>query len=135
MHWKSYIGSSAVSIGALDATRDARKGAPVSLNLAVSGPRLWNHAAMVLDEARVVQAFCTWLEEHSWHTRVEVEHVDVVAVRRNQRVYAEARGRTAAMGLDVDTLYGQLLRRMPADQVGTAVFAVVVPYSAVEAAE
>ena len=45
------------------------------------------------------------------------------------------RGRTAALGLDVDTLYGQLLPRMPTDQVGTAVFAVVVPDSAVKAAE
>jgi hypothetical protein len=32
-------------------------------------------------------------------------------------LYAEAKGRTAAIGLDVDTLYGQLLRRMPADQL------------------
>ena len=89
---------------------------------------------MVGDEARVVQAFCTWLEERGWHTRLEVEHVDVVADRGNQCPYAEAKGRTAAMGLDVDTLYGQLLRRMPADLVGTAVFAVVVPDSAVKTA-
>jgi hypothetical protein len=66
---------------------------------------------------------------------LEVEHVDVVADRGNQRLYAEAKGRTAPMGLDVDTLYGQLLRRMPADQVGTAVFAVVVPDSAVKTPE
>ena len=95
----------------------------------------WNDSVMVGDEARVVQAFCVWLAEHGWHTRLEVEHVDVVADRGNQRLYAEAKGRTAALGLDVDTLYGQLLPRMPTDQVGTAVFAVVVPDSAVKAAE
>ena len=38
------------------------------------------------------------------------------------------------MGLDVDTTYGQLLRRMPASQVGVAEFAVVVPTSALSAA-
>jgi hypothetical protein len=95
----------------------------------------WNDSAMVGDEARVVQAFCVWLAEHGWHTQLEVEHIDVVADRGNQRLYAEAKGRTAALGLDVDTLYGQLLRRMPTDQVGTAVFAVVVPHSAVKTAE
>jgi hypothetical protein len=89
-----------------------------SLVLAVCWDRdSWNDSAMVGDEARVVQAFCVWLAEHGWHTQLEV-HVDVVADRGNQRLYAEAKGRTAALGLDVDTLYGQLLRRMPTDQVG-----------------
>jgi hypothetical protein len=107
-----------------------------SLVLAVCWDRdSWNDSAMVGDEARVVQAFCVWLAEHGWHTQLEVEHVDVVADRGNQRLYAEAKGRTAALGLDVDTLYGQLLRRMPTDQVGRAVFAVFVPDSAVKTAE
>jgi hypothetical protein len=84
---------------------------------------------------RRLARFCVWLAEHGWHTRLEVEHVDIVADRGNQRLYAEAKGRTAAMGLDVDALYGQLLRRMPAELLGTAVFAVVVPESAVKTAE
>jgi len=42
----------------------------------------------------------------------EVEFADVYAERGVERLYAEAKGRTAAIGLDVDTLYGQLLRRM-----------------------
>ena len=87
------------------------------------------------DEARVVQAFCGWLEDRGWTTRLAVEQTDVVADRGQQRLFGEAKGRTASVGLDVDTLYGQLLRRMPADQVGNAVFAVVVPDSAVKAAE
>lgn len=90
---------------------------------------------MIGDEARVVEAFCAWLTDRGWHTQVEVEFVDVIADRAGDRVYAEAKGRTAAMGVDVDTLFGQLLRRMPADQVGEAVFAVVVPESAVKMAE
>jgi hypothetical protein len=59
------------------------------------GRGLWNHSAMVGDEARVVQAFCVWLAQHGWHTRLQVEHVDVVADRGNQRLYAEANGRAA----------------------------------------
>jgi hypothetical protein len=59
--------------------------------------------------------------------------VDVAAVRGDERLYAEAKGRTAAVGTDVDTLYGQLLRRMPDDDA-TARYAVVVPSVAVVAA-
>jgi hypothetical protein len=40
-----------------------------------------------------------------------------------------------SQGLDVDTMYGQLLRRMPPDDVGVASFAVVVPDEAVRLAE
>ncbi len=64
-----------------------------------------------------------------------MKHVDVLATRGTQRLYAEAKGRTASVGLDVDTLYGQLLHRMPAEALGAAVFAGVVPDIAVVAAE
>ena len=85
------------------------------------------------DEARVVDAFCRWLEAEGWTIRREVQFVDVAAVRGDERLYAEAKGRTAAIGTDVDTLYGQLLRRMPDDDVA-ARYAVVVPTVAVNAA-
>jgi hypothetical protein len=55
------------------------------------------------------------------------------ARRGDERLYAEAKGRTAAIGLDVDTPYGQLLRRM-ADPGAGARYAVVVPTAAVQAA-
>ncbi len=84
------------------------------------------------DEARVVDAFCVWLEAAGWSVRREVHFVDVAAVRGDERLYAEAKGRTAAIGTDVDTLYGQLLRRMPDDDA-TARYA-VVPTVAVGAA-
>lgn len=87
------------------------------------------------DEARVVDAFCAWLVRDGWDVRREVEFVDVLADKDGQRLYAEAKGRTQSPGLDVDTLYGQLLRRMPPDEVGLAWFAVVVPSTAVGLAE
>jgi hypothetical protein len=82
------------------------------------------------DEKRVVDAFVAWL---GWTTETEVNFVDVCARRGDERLYAEAKGRTAAIGLDVDTLYGQLLRRM-ADPGTGARYAVVVPTAAAQAA-
>ncbi|MBS1845663.1 MAG: hypothetical protein JST53_14700 [Actinobacteria bacterium] len=59
-----------------------------------------------------------------------------MAARRGpETLYAEAKGRTAAIGLDVDTLYGQLLRRMPIADQPIARFALVVPNVALAAAE
>jgi hypothetical protein len=50
-----------------------------------------------------------------------------------ENLYAEAKGRTSSAGLDVDTLYRRLLRRMndPATDVR---YAVVVPTAALQAA-
>ena len=87
------------------------------------------------DEARVVDAFCAWLEARGWGIEREVSFVDVVATRDGRRIFAEAKGRTTDPGLDTDTLYGQLLRRVPGDAVGRDVFAVVVPDGAVRFAE
>ena len=79
------------------------------------------------DEARVVAAFSAWLTEQGWQVRTEVEHVDVLAEREGERLFAEAKGITSAPGLDIDTAYGQLLRRMP-DAVPERVrYALVVP--------
>lgn len=85
------------------------------------------------DEARVVAAFAEHLRSEGWTVSLEVDFVDLVAERDGERLYAEAKGRTAAVGTDVDTLYGQLLRRMP-DEGGSARYAVVVPTVAVSAA-
>jgi hypothetical protein len=47
--------------------------------------------------------------------------VDVVARRGNETIYAEVKGRTKSRpGAGLDALYGQLLRRMPAEEVGNA---------------
>lgn len=89
---------------------------------------------MVEDEQRVVDAFCRHLESEGWTVTREVEFCDVVAQRDGDVIYAEAKGRTRAIGLDVDTLYGQLLRRMPIADNSASRFAVVVPSAAIRAA-
>lgn len=68
-------------------------------------------------------------------SRLKQAFVDVLAERGGHRIFAEAKGSTTSPGLDVDTLYGQLLRRVPPDAVGRDTFAVVVPEVAVKFAE
>jgi hypothetical protein len=85
------------------------------------------------DEARVVAAFASWLEGHGWTVKREADFVDVFAERGSDKIYGEAKGLTAVIGLDVDTMYGQLLRRMK-DQGASARYAVVVPTAALSAA-
>jgi hypothetical protein len=85
------------------------------------------------DEARVVDVFCAWLERDGWHVLREVDFCDVVATRGTERLYAEAKGRTTDPGLDVDVVYGQLLRRIPVDGLEHCL-GVVVPTGAVKAA-
>ena len=55
------------------------------------------------DEERVAGAYVDLLERSGWTVSREVEFADVYAERGEQRLYAEAKGRTAAVGLDVDT--------------------------------
>jgi hypothetical protein len=85
------------------------------------------------DEARVVDAFCSYLERDGWTVAREVANVDVKAIRGQETLYAEAKGRTEAIGTDVDTLYGQLLRRVPEDAEND-LLGVVVPERALDAA-
>ncbi|WP_164702982.1 hypothetical protein [Modestobacter sp. KNN46-3] len=80
-----------------------------------------------MNEAEVVAAFCAALRADGWDARTEVDHIDVVATRDGRELYAEAKGTTTSVGLDVDTMYGQLLRRMSQEPVPGRRFAVVVP--------
>jgi hypothetical protein len=89
---------------------------------------------MIGDEQRVVDAFCRHLAVEGWTANREIDFCDVVAHRGAEVVYAEAKGRTKAIGLDVDALYGQLLRRMPIAEDSSSRFVVVVPSAAVDAA-
>ena len=86
------------------------------------------------DEARVIAAFVTWLEAEGWSVESEVDFCDVVARREDETLFAEAKGETAAIGTDVDTMYGQVLRRMPIAENESYRFAVVVPTRARAAA-
>ena len=88
---------------------------------------------MIGDEDRVVRAFRAWLEKEGWEVEQQVTFCDVVASRGDERLYAEAKGRTSSPGLDVDTLYGQLLRRIPSDGLDHRL-GVVVPTEAISAA-
>lgn len=85
------------------------------------------------DENRVVDAYVAWLKRSNWTVQREMDFADVYAERGEERLYAEAKGRTTSPGLDVDTLYGQLLRRMRDPEPG-ARYAVVVPTAALTAA-
>lgn len=85
----------------------------------------------------VVPAFRRWLEAEGWETETETKFVDLVAIRGNETIYAEVKGRTKGRpGAGLDTLYGQLLRRMSAEEVGdpNTRFAVVIPTGAEVAA-
>jgi hypothetical protein len=84
----------------------------------------------------VVPTFRRWLETQGWETETETEFVDVVAHRGNETIYAEVKGRTKSRpGAGLDTLYGQLLRRMPVEEVGDHTrFAVVIPTGLEDAA-
>lgn len=86
-------------------------------------------------EADVVVAFTKWLQDQGWDVATGVEHADVVARRGTEALVAEVKGRTSSPGLDVDTMYGQLLRRMTvAGATAGTRYAVVVPRSAAGAA-
>lgn len=67
-------------------------------------------------ESEVVDAFCAYLTANGWDIQREVKTstgpIDVVATRGRERLIAEAKGRTADAGLDMNTAYGQLLNRM-----------------------
>jgi hypothetical protein len=89
------------------------------------------------DEYRVVQIFCRWLEGQGWSTEIEVDHVDVVARRGDEVLFAEVKGNTKTRpGAGVDSMYGQLLRRMATEETGEhgRAYAVVVPTRSVTAA-
>jgi hypothetical protein len=86
------------------------------------------------DEARVVAAFCTWLRTDGWNVQTEVGYIDVLAERDGVQIIAEAKGITSSPGLDTDTAYGQLLRRMPAKSADRVRYALVIPVETLNAA-
>jgi hypothetical protein len=46
------------------------------------------------DENRVIDAYVTWLERSNWTVRREANFADGYAGRGDERLYAEAKGRT-----------------------------------------
>ena len=87
------------------------------------------------DEDRVTDAFRAWLLGEGW-TPVEPTDrwTDLEAVRGEERLICEAKGRTSETGIDADIAYGQLLRRMTSRDTRIR-YALVVPSSSMKAAE
>lgn len=87
------------------------------------------------DEDRVLDTFRTWLLSEGW-TPVEPmdRWTDLEAVRGEERLICEAKGRTSEKGIDADIAYGQLLRRMTSRDTRIR-YALVVPSSSVRAVE
>lgn len=87
-------------------------------------------ASVKSDQVRVVNAFCTWLTERGWDFSTDVDFCEVMASRGDETIFAEATGRTLTAGVAIDTMYGQLLRRMPTTDDRKVRFGVVVPTDA-----
>src|SRR3954464_13814429 len=85
-------------------------------------------------EADVESAFAAHLHERGWDVTTENDDYSEGGAKRGvERIVAEVKGHTTSPGLDIDTLYGQLLRRMTTRHEETR-FVVVVPASMVSAA-
>lgn len=85
-------------------------------------------------EAAVQLAFVKYLIERGWEVTTDnADYTDVIAGRGDELLLAEVKGTTTAAGLDVDTAYGQLLRRMR-ERPETVRYALVVPESTRRAA-
>ncbi|MFE7947978.1 hypothetical protein [Streptomyces sp. NPDC057426] len=86
------------------------------------------------DEDRVTDTFRTWLLAEGWTPVDPTDRwTDLEAVRGEERLICEAKGRTSEKGIDADIAYGQLLRRMTSQDPHTR-YALVVPSSSVKAA-
>lgn len=72
-------------------------------------------------EAPVERAFKAWLVATGWRLINDAgSWADVIAERGDERLIGEVKGYTAGnTGLDVDTMFGQLLRRMEAGAATT----------------
>ena len=83
----------------------------------------------------MVAAFEHWLIAEGWTLVTPTDPcTDIEAVRACERLIGEAKGRTTSPGLDLDTLYGQLLHRMTDQAPGTR-YAAIIPSSTLWHAE
>ena len=65
-----------------------------------------------MTEAGVQSAFVEHLRERGWDVTTEnVDYTNVITNRGAGCVVAEVEGHTSSPGLDVDTMFGQLLRQ------------------------
>ena len=84
---------------------------------------------MHMTEKQVEKAFAAYLRGDGWDVSTKNrDYVDLLAKRGAEVIVAELKGHTSSPGLDVDTGYGQLLRRID-PQVSGVRYALVVPAS------
>lgn len=82
-----------------------------------------------MTEAEVEAALVAYLLERGWDvTTANPDFTDVIARRGAELLVVEVKGHTSEAGTDVDTGYGQLLRRMT-DANADATFVLAVPES------
>ena len=84
---------------------------------------------MRMTEKQVEEAFAAYLRADGWDVSLKNrDYVDLLATRGSEALVAELKGHTSSPGLDVDTGYGQLLRRIDPAQTRVR-YALVVPAS------
>jgi hypothetical protein len=103
----------------------------------VSNSNLWSPIGGPGSEATVIEVFSTWLAERGWecaplpphgdHPDIDARHPD------GRRLVVEAKGFSRDAGADLDTGYGQLLRRMKGEPATT--YALVVAGTVVRFAQ
>ncbi|MEY9931111.1 hypothetical protein ABH926_005758 [Catenulispora sp. GP43] len=103
----------------------------------MSNSDLWSPINGPGSEATVVEVFSAWLAERGWtltklpahgnHPDIEARHPD------GRRLVGEAKGFSRDSGTDLDTGYGQLLRRMK-DEADT-IYVLVVAKTVVRFAQ
>lgn len=85
----------------------------------------------LVKEAEVRARFANYLQENGWDVpptpRGDFPDVDAAHRETGVRLVAELKGHTGSKGTDVDTLYGQLLRRMGPEPDPATRYALVVP--------
>jgi hypothetical protein len=87
------------------------------------------------DEDRITDAFQTWLLAQGWTAIAPTDRwTDLEAMRGDERLICEAKGRTSEKGIAADIAYGQLLRRMTSE-ASCIRYALIVPSSSVKAVE
>lgn len=96
-----------------------------------AGPPLESPA---LRENEILAAFLTWASNNGFEEEAVRGHEDAVITDHHGIVIVEAKGTTKSAGTDVDTLYGQLLRRMHQHHPISTRYAAVVPDTALDAA-
>jgi hypothetical protein len=85
-------------------------------------------------EDDTLRAFLAWTDTNGLTPQPRRDHEDAVMADDYGVVTAKAKSATSSVGLDIDTTFGQLLRRAHPDHPSTTHCAVVVPASVESAA-